>query len=679
MHKVSPSSHMQVPSMVGSPLAGTPGHPPLINLAPSEVHFSWERPLHATPTTTTSKEGGFLRDLFSVSWRSQEGEDKRERAVLDMSGAMQSMRAHVNQDLRESLRARATGIKSLQVLEDTNVFLVFLKSPLNDEDKAIVKVRLLPSPDWPFSPAYIEAAVQLALQTLTPFCPHFAQMSFSLRGGGVVLPGWPLNKVVPSAQWSLNAMEVEVDGGEGPGGQSDLGDDMPILFVVEEFLDASVDSWFQEASDCVNMHSRHPNLPAALTNAACCLFQVVFALFSAQRWFSFQHNDLHHENIRLKQEPGTSGGAACETWTYSIPLTPGPRSNGSSSVSTPPLYFNLPGHVVRGRRVKIFDFGLSTLRGVHSLDLADLPIHVASYQPAAAPPSYVDYSRQEARPAAAEAPARAHSASETEEGGDPDDPSPDMVVEDGGQLFPHATEHIRWFAKKNIHVPPSITARAKMAIRSQALLPLPLACDTDDAARIPNLPMGREVSGYDLAVWVRHMLCHARGFCGLVAAVQAVAEREGQEGGQKDPQRMWAREFVEWVCQAAGLERTALRFIDGTWRSKEGGAEGGTVRGPRFYVAPSTPLVHFLRPGAEEQARAPLSCAGAMQSLLEHAFLRRWLDPPSPQTCVYRDPDPNNHFTAKLTSIHAPTIEERQEIQNRLNRTRLTRDRSRSF
>jgi hypothetical protein len=101
------------------------GDHPLEPLAPTERRFSWDLPLHAVPTTTTLKEGGFLHNLFSISWRSQEGIDRRGCTVLDMSSAMQAMRAHVNQDLRESLRAKAMGIKSLHVLEDTNVFLVF--------------------------------------------------------------------------------------------------------------------------------------------------------------------------------------------------------------------------------------------------------------------------------------------------------------------------------------------------------------------------------------------------------------------------------------------------------------------------------------------------------------------------------------------------------------------------
>jgi hypothetical protein len=617
--------------------------------------FSWELPLHAIPTTTLSMDGGFLRDLFSISWHTRhEGSEEMRHPLLDMSDAMRSMRAHVNQDLRASLRARAMGIKSLQILEDTNVLLVFLKSPINDDNKVILKVRLLPTPDWPFSPAYIEAAVQLALQTLNPFCPHFALMSFSLRGGGVVVPGWPLNKVVPPTQGALNGLDVDVSLDDAGEGSSDLGDNLPVFFVVEEFLDESLDIWFEEALEFISRHPHDPNLPTALTHAACCLFQIVYALFSAQRWFSFQHNDLHHKNVRLKHEKNSLGETSCETWEYSVPLLS--EEEGEDTADSKVLRFRLPGHIVRGRRVKIFDFGLSTLKGVRTLDQSALPQRVSSFFPIATPPVAYDTATNPSQ-AASSKPLPVQEEDDVES-----DVTPDVVVDDGVQLFPLGTENIRWFAKREMAVNSAVRARAVTAIRTHSLLPLPLEVDSDDTALIPDLPLDRSVPGYDMAVWVRHMLCHSQGFCGLVAAMQQEALRDGP-----CLRCVWAREFVSWICQAGALEPTTLQFIDGQWSRKD----KSTVRGPRFYVSPTaTPLVHFLRPMRKEQLHTPLSSPDAMLELLRHGFFRRWLDPPAQPTYSFHAPDPSMQYTARMTSIHAPTEQERQEIQNRLRRTR---------
>lgn len=624
------------------------GRGPTAKLEPG-MKFSWDLPLRDNLTTILSTEGGFLSDLFSLSWHSNhEDLELRRSPLLDMSGVLRSMLAHVNQDLRASLRARATGIKSLQILEDTNVLLVFLKSPINDQDKVILKVRLLPTPDWPFSPPYMEAAIQLALQTLSPFCPHFAIMSFSLRGGGVVVPGWPLNKVVPPSQGSLGDLEVDVslDTGES----NDLGDNLPVFFVVEEFLDGSLDSWFKEALECVVRHPHHPNYQGALTHAACCLFQLVYAIFSAQRWFLFQHNDLHHKNVRLKYERGPTGEELYETWEYTIPLQ---RRNEKVKDKSDSLLYRLPGQIVRGRRVKIFDFGLSSLSGVCSVEESSLPNRVSIYQETAPPSSTFPHTKT--------TDSRQTSVKEAEIDDDSDRiVTPDVVVDDGVKLFPLAADNIRWFAKRIIMVNPSIRSRAMSAIDRHELQSLPLDGDSDDAARIPGLPVGRFVPGYDMAVWVRHMLCHSMGFCGLVAAMQKVAA-----GGEDNAQSVWASEFFSWICQAGAFDQTSMLFIDGQWSSKD----GSYVAGPRLYVSPTTPLVQFLRPGEDVQTSSPMCSPDAMQSLLSHKFFRRWLDPPSKQTCLYRDPDSSVRYTAKMKPITV-TEQERQEIRNRLQHSR---------
>jgi len=383
-----------------------------------------------------------------------------------------------------------------------------------------------------------------------------------------------------------------------PSLETEVDTETPVFSILEEYLDGEVIALVDEA---VALRDRG-DIEACWTLMAAIFFQVSYALFCAQSWFGFQHNDLHHQNVRFRTLE--SCGERGEDWHYEVP------------VANATLHFALPHTTTKARRVVIFDFGLSQVSGV-ALP-TELPETVDLFTP-------LGFSGE---PHAEEQ----HS------------------VQDGVAAFPTATSpaKIRWFRREVHRVDPEVVQLCRRYAEDGVLVGVHLDPNRSEAGALPDVPLGRQVAGYDMAVFARHLVLHCKAMQSLMAPDASPQDDTAQA------------EFVAFVRQAMCIDAWEA-FTQHTF-TLDGFQSVG---------------LHFGRPRTPEQEHPSMASQDAMSRLLSSPFLSRWLRPRPTRRFTYRDADDAgvSDGTLIVPSVPSPSDNvERSEIARRLSGSRVNAD-----